>query len=47
MKKSFNVNLGGRRIMKKEDAYEKLNDYLVSLRTCCMNNEGGEDHRRP
>ncbi len=43
MKKSFNVNLGGRIFQIDEDAYEKLNDYLVSLRTCFMNNECGEE----
>lgn len=43
MKKSFNVNLGGRIFMMDEDAYEQLNDYLVSVRTCFMNNESGEE----
>ncbi|MBR2638232.1 MAG: PspC domain-containing protein [Bacteroidaceae bacterium] len=43
MKKSFNVNLGGRIFQIDEDAYEQLNDYLVSVRTCFMNNECGEE----
>lgn len=43
MKKSFNVNLGGRIFQIDEDAYEQLNDYLVSLRTCFRNNECGEE----
>ncbi len=43
MKKSFNVNLGGRIFQIDEDAYEQLNDYLVSIKTCFMNNECGEE----
>lgn len=43
MKKSFNVNLGGRIFLIDEDAYEQLNDYLLSVKTCFMNNESGEE----
>lgn len=43
MKKSFNVNLGGRIFQIDEDAYEQLNDYIVSVKTCFMNNECGEE----
>lgn len=43
MKKSFNVNLGGRIFQIDEDAYVQLNDYLVSVKTCFMNNECGEE----
>ncbi|MBQ6694548.1 MAG: PspC domain-containing protein [Bacteroidaceae bacterium] len=43
MKKSFNVNLGGRIFQIDEDAYEQLNDYLVSVKTCFMNNNCGEE----
>ncbi len=43
MKKSFNVNLGGRIFQIDEDAYEQLNDYLVSIKTGFMNNECGEE----
>ena len=43
MKKSFNVNLGGRIFQIDEDAYEQLNDYLVSVKTCFMNNDCGEE----
>ena len=32
MKKTFNVNLGGRLFQIDEDAYEQLNDYLTSIR---------------
>ncbi|MBR5892441.1 MAG: PspC domain-containing protein [Bacteroidaceae bacterium] len=43
MKKSFNVNLGGRIFQIDEDAYEQLSDYLVSVKTCFRNNECGEE----
>lgn len=43
MKKSFNVNLGGRIFQIDEDAYEQLNDYLVSVKTCFKNNDCGEE----
>ncbi len=43
MKKSFNVNLGGRIFQIDEDAYEQLSDYLVSVKTCFKNNECGEE----
>lgn len=43
MKKSFNVNLGGRIFQIDEDAYEQLSDYLVSVKTCFKNNEYGEE----
>lgn len=43
MKKSFNVNLGGRLFQIDEDAYEQLSDYLTSIRTCFKNNESGEE----
>ena len=32
MKKSFNINLGGRIFNIDEDAYEMLNNYLENLR---------------
>lgn len=43
MKKSFNVNLGGRLFQIDEDAYEQLFDYLTSIKTCFKNNECGEE----
>lgn len=43
MKKTFNVNLGGRLFQIDEDAYEQLNDYLLSIKTCFRSNESGEE----
>ena len=43
MKKSFSVNLGGRIFQIDDDAYEQLNDYLVSIKTCFKDNECGEE----
>lgn len=43
MKKSFNVNLAGRIFVMDEDAFERLDDYFVSVRTCFKNNECGEE----
>lgn len=43
MKKTFNANLGGRLFQIDEDAYERLNDYLVSIKECFANNENCDD----
>lgn len=43
MKKTFNVNLGGRLFQIDEDAYEQLNDYLTSIRECLGNNENCDE----
>lgn len=43
MRKSLNVNLAGRIFVMDEDAYERLDDYFVSVRTCFRNNECGEE----
>ena len=40
MKKTINVNLGGRAFQITEEAYTKLNDYLNSISTCCTLNSG-------
>lgn len=43
MKKSFEVNLGGRIFNFDEDAYELLNSYIESLKGCFSKQDGGED----
>ena len=43
MKKTINVNLGGRAFQITEEAYTKLNDYLNSISTCFKDNEYGEE----
>ncbi len=43
MKKSFEVNLGGRIFNFDEDAYELLNNYLESLKECFSKQDDGEE----
>ncbi len=43
MKKSFEVNLGGRIFNFDEDAYELLNSYIASLKDCFSKQDGGEE----
>lgn len=43
MKKSFEVNLGGRIFNFDEDAYELLNSYIENLKGCFSNHDGGEE----
>ncbi|MBQ5817622.1 MAG: PspC domain-containing protein [Bacteroidaceae bacterium] len=43
MKKSFEVNLGGRIFNFDEDAYELLNNYMESLKECFSKQDGGEE----
>ncbi len=43
MKKSFEVNLGGRLFNFDEDAYELLNNYMESLRECFSKHDAGEE----
>ncbi|MBQ5663261.1 MAG: PspC domain-containing protein [Bacteroidaceae bacterium] len=43
MKKSFEVNLGGRIFNFDEDAYELLNNYIKSLEGCFSAQDGGEE----
>ena len=43
MKRTINVNLGGRPFQITEDAYTRLDDYLKSIAACLKNNEYGEE----
>ena len=43
MKKSFEVNLGGRIFNFDEDAYELLNSYIESLKGCFSKQDGGDE----
>ena len=43
MKKSFEVNLGGRLFNMNEDAYELLNEYIEQLRNTFSGKEGGDE----
>lgn len=43
MKKSFEVNLGGRIFNFDEDAYELLNNYIESLKGCFAAQDGGDE----
>ena len=43
MKKSFEVNLGGRIFNIDEDAYELLNSYIESLKGCFSKQDGGDE----
>ena len=43
MKKSFEVNLGGRIFNFDEDAYELLNSYIESLKDCFSKQDGGDE----
>ena len=43
MKKSFEVNLGGRLFNMNEDAYELLNEYIEQLRNTFSEKEGGDE----
>jgi phage shock protein PspC (stress-responsive transcriptional regulator) len=43
MKKSFEVNLGGRIFNFDEDAYELLSNYIESLKECFSKQDGGEE----
>ena len=43
MKKSFEVNLGGRIFNFDDDAYELLNNYMESLKECFSKQDGGEE----
>ena len=42
MKKSFEVNLGGRIFNIDEDAFELLNTYIESLKTGLSQNDDGD-----
>ena len=43
MKRTINVNLGGRPFQITEDAYTRLDDYLKSIAACLKHNEYGEE----
>ena len=43
MKKSFEVNIGGRIFNFDEDAYELLNSYIESLKGCFSKQDGGDE----
>lgn len=43
MKRTINVNLGGRPFQITEDAYTRLDDYLKSISVCLKHNEYGEE----
>ena len=43
MKRTINVNLGGRPFQITEDAYTRLDDYLKSISACLKHNEYGEE----
>lgn len=43
MKKSFEVNLGGRIFNFDEDAYELLNSYIENLKVCFAAQDGGDE----
>ena len=43
MKKSIEINLGGRIFNIDDDAYELLNEYIESLRANFKDNEEGEE----
>lgn len=43
MKRTINVNLGGRQFQITEDAYTRLDDYLKSISVCLKHNEYGEE----
>ena len=43
MKKSFEVNLGGRLFNMNEDAYELLNEYIEQLRNTFSGKDGGDE----
>ena len=43
MKRTINVNLGGRPFQITEDAYTRLDDYLKSISACLKHNDYGEE----
>lgn len=43
MKRTINVNLGGRPFPITEDAYTRLDDYLKSISACLKHNEYGDE----
>ena len=43
MKRTINVNLGGRPFQITEDAYTRLDDYLKSISACLKHNEYGDE----